>query len=289
MQNDSVVKNQVAADSVEVRQLMQEVVKATAVYSRDGKPDLEKAQRGRAIELGISAEGIAAQWKQAKQNWHRVWLRKLSFGKPAAEAEVKPRPKPETQEKPEDEEGLPKDQGSPSSFGKGGFAGKLEEALGGNAKRILSGIKAQTAEPEPELDAPPTAPVWLPAELSGIANRCLAGYRRLLDRGRFIQPKSAEALTSKVKEAVNPFLGFMNECWIKDHESGGPTVGDFFETFLQWCREHQRWDLTHSVTRNNLITFITRIEEWKHLHSVKPKGKSRRYPGLRCKNRMNEF
>jgi putative DNA primase/helicase len=639
MQNDNVQVAVDVADSVEVRQLMQEVVKATAVYSRNGKPDLEKAQRQRAIELRISDEGIAAQWKQAKQNWHRVWLRKLAFGG-AAKAEVKPKPKP--REKPEDEEGLPKDQGSPSSFGKGGFAGKLEDALGGNAKRILSGIKAQRAEPEPELDAPPTAPVveeiiwsqpklgtapvlsridpmenarafardrlrlndvlatyfyhedwwqwnarfyerapeqrirgevytymdqavakgedgdkkfrprgkeadelikflkgcvtlddriapptwldgrtsppaenllifrncmvdavngkpypldprlwthdgvdfdfnpnarcpkwewfleqvfpgdvesqmtieeqlglgmtydyqferaagwigvtrsgkgtfahiqellvgpnghtplnihkwrstenslepligkkvgifhdlrakpakafgtvgydpggidyesaqmllqliaadtaslprkfkqawkgkptwkiilisnkvpnfqdailaeqrfvwldfkqsfadhvdprikhvWLPAELSGIANRCLAGYRRLLDRGRFIQPKSAEALTSKVKEAVNPFLGFMNECWIKDHESGGPTVGDFFETFLQWCREHQRWDLTHSVTRNNLITFITKIEEWKHLHSVKPKGKSRRYPGLRCKNRMNEF
>jgi phage/plasmid-associated DNA primase len=36
--------------------------------------------------------------------------------------------------------------------------------------------------------------VYLPAELPGIANRCLAGYRRLLERGKFIQPKSGERL-----------------------------------------------------------------------------------------------
>jgi putative DNA primase/helicase len=156
MQNDSVVKNQAVdvADSVEVRQLMQEVVKATAVYSRDGKPDLEKAQRRRALELGISDERIAAQWKQAKQNWHRVWLRKLAFGG-AAKAEVKPKPKP--QEKVEDEEGLPKDQGSPSS---------LEQT----ASSLLDGVKAQREEEKVEAEPEPDEPIerleWATAQLA---------------------------------------------------------------------------------------------------------------------------
>jgi putative DNA primase/helicase len=121
MQNDSVQVKADVADSVEVRQLMHEVVEATAAYSRNGKPDLEKTQCQRALELGISDEGIAAQWKQVKQNWHGVWLRKLSFGKTA---EAEPRPKPETQEKVGDEKGLPKDRGSPSSLGKEDSAGK---------------------------------------------------------------------------------------------------------------------------------------------------------------------
>jgi hypothetical protein len=154
MQNDSVVKNQVVdvADSVEVRQLMQQVVKATAVYSRNGKPDLENAQRGQALELGISDEGIAARWKQAKQNWHRVWLRKLSFGKPD-EAEVKPKPKPEPEaEKVEGVEGLPKDRGSPSS---------LEQT----ASSLLDGVKAQRGEEKVEVE-PIERLEWATAQLA---------------------------------------------------------------------------------------------------------------------------
>jgi phage/plasmid-associated DNA primase len=51
--------------------------------------------------------------------------------------------------------------------------------------------------------------VILPAELPGIANRCLAAYRRLLKRGRFIQAASGLALLSKVKAQVSPWAAFM--------------------------------------------------------------------------------
>jgi hypothetical protein len=38
----------------------------------------------------------------------------------------------------------------------------------------------------------------LPSELPGIANRCLVAYRRLLRRGRFVQPRSGLVLVSPV-------------------------------------------------------------------------------------------
>ena len=50
----------------------------------------------------------------------------------------------------------------------------------------------------------------LPAELPSIANRCLAAYRRLLRRGRFIQPASGLALLERAKAAVTPFVAFMD-------------------------------------------------------------------------------
>ena len=53
----------------------------------------------------------------------------------------------------------------------------------------------------------------LPSELPGIANRCLAAYRRLLVRGHFVQPKSGIALLNRVKAVVNPWAVFMDTYW----------------------------------------------------------------------------
>ena len=100
---------------------------------------------------------------------------------------------------------------------------------------------------------------YLPAELPGIANRCLAAYRRLLKRGHFIQPKSGLVLVKRVQEKINPYVAFMNDCWVKDPESEGPFVGKFYERFMDWCRENERLDLVHGTTRNNLITHVRRI------------------------------
>src|SRR5262249_2137017 len=94
------VKTQVVENEVELRQLGEDVAKATAAFEQGGKPDFEREQRRCAIALGISDDGIAERWRQAKQNWHRMCLRKL-FGK----AEVKPDPGAETQEKSKGDDG----------------------------------------------------------------------------------------------------------------------------------------------------------------------------------------
>jgi hypothetical protein len=45
------------------------------------------------------------------------------------------------------------------------------------------------------------------------STQSLAAYRRLLKRGRFIQPSSGKALLSRVKARVNPWTTFMDTYW----------------------------------------------------------------------------
>jgi putative DNA primase/helicase len=50
----------------------------------------------------------------------------------------------------------------------------------------------------------------LPAEIAGIAARCVAAYGRLLRKGYFVQPASGLALLNRVKATVNPWQAFMD-------------------------------------------------------------------------------
>jgi hypothetical protein len=111
MRDDNAVKREVAESGEEVRQLAADVASATEAFERSGKPDLENEHRERAIALGISDDGIVERWKQAKQSWHVVRLRKLfrkmneksAEQKPAElaeiEAAVSAKAKPEAEEK----------------------------------------------------------------------------------------------------------------------------------------------------------------------------------------------
>lgn len=121
----------------------------------------------------------------------------------------------------------------------------------------------------------------LEAELPGIANRCLAAYRQLCRRGRFIQPASGRELVRKVEDKVSPFAAFMNECFVEDPAGAGILVGAFFEIFQQWCREARRQDLIPTTTKSNLIQEVTRIDRWSWLRSSKPHGEPRRYAGIK--------
>lgn len=62
----------------------------------------------------------------------------------------------------------------------------------------------------------------LQAELPGIANRCLAAYRRLSARGRFEQPTAGLELERKIAARVNPFAAFMQDCWVQAEGEAGP-------------------------------------------------------------------
>ena len=129
--------------------------------------------------------------------------------------------------------------------------------------------------------------ILLPAELPGIANRCLAAYRRLLQRGGFLQPNSGLALLESVKEAGNPYLAFMNACWVKDPEALIVRCSEFHEAFQDWCRDNDRSDLIRT-SKSRLIQEVNKIPEWKHLTSTRAEAednvkKPRRYPGIRPK------
>jgi hypothetical protein len=123
---------------------------------------------------------------------------------------------------------------------------------------------------------------YLPAELPGIANRCLAAYRRLLERGYLEQPSTGAALSVRVQEAVTWAMQFMNDCYEKD-PNGTILASAFFLRFRRWMEENSRWDLKTSVTNKNLIRFVNKLPEWETLKSVHPTGEARHYPGIKLR------
>ena len=123
----------------------------------------------------------------------------------------------------------------------------------------------------------------LETELPGIANRCLAAYRRLCARGRFIQPASGRALIRKIEEKVSPYVAFMNECFTEDASGEGVRAGFFFQEFQRWCLDNRRHDLIATVTKSNLIQEVNKIDRWAWLKSSKPHGVPRRYLGIKVR------
>jgi P4 family phage/plasmid primase-like protien len=76
------------------------------------------------------------------------------------------------------------------------------------------------------------------AEMSGILNWCLEGYRRLVARGRFVHTaRSAEASQELLKhrQQVSTWL---DSGWIVDNGPGGAgqmTVEEMLENYKEWC------------------------------------------------------
>jgi putative DNA primase/helicase len=123
----------------------------------------------------------------------------------------------------------------------------------------------------------------LERELPGIANRCLAAYRRLCERGRFVQPACGQELVQKIEEKVSPYVAFMNACFVEDPKGSVP-AWSLYKTFLQWCEENRRNDLTCSVTGSNLlIREVKKIERWSWLKSSRPHADQRRYAGIKLR------
>ena len=124
----------------------------------------------------------------------------------------------------------------------------------------------------------------LQAELPGIANRCLTAYRRLRERGLFIQPDSGSKLELDVSARSNAYAAFVQDrCVIE--EGASVTCGALFYSFQNWCEENGRIDLLRTVSRANLLgrQLKENVPGLEHLKSVKPHAQKRIYPGIRLK------
>jgi putative DNA primase/helicase len=79
-------------------------------------------------------------------------------------------------------------------------------------------------------------------ELPGILNWALVGYRRLRQRGYFIQPVSAREVIEDLEVLASPITAFINE-----HCRVGPgltvPIESVFETWKLWCDRIGRRDL----------------------------------------------
>ncbi len=79
----------------------------------------------------------------------------------------------------------------------------------------------------------------LMAELPGILNWAIAGWRRLRKRGHFIQPKSSEEAMREFEDLSSPIGAF-----VRDACELGPTksvvVDKIFDAWVAWCKEQAR-------------------------------------------------
>ncbi|HKF12905.1 MAG TPA: phage/plasmid primase, P4 family [Xanthobacteraceae bacterium] len=126
----------------------------------------------------------------------------------------------------------------------------------------------------------------LAAELPGIANRCLGGYRRLCQRGRFIQPKSGIELGKEVARSSNPIRAFIDDrCVLGVGGEVRPIV--LFNVFRSWCEDNGQVELLKRITTPSHLSkeLKNKIEELAELKTFREHGEDRVYLGIRLKTR----
>jgi putative DNA primase/helicase len=122
----------------------------------------------------------------------------------------------------------------------------------------------------------------LKAELPGIAVRCVKAYRRLIERGHFVQPTSAELLEQDLLSESNPFMAMALECF--EPRPGSFTYrNDLFARYESWCRYNNRPYLLDTVTRRNFIASLRAIPGFEHIKEYRPHGDDRGYKGIRLR------
>jgi putative DNA primase/helicase len=118
----------------------------------------------------------------------------------------------------------------------------------------------------------------LPSEISGIAWRCLAAYRRLRERDSLLQPKSGLKLVRDLSERQSHWLKFMNRYWQPAPKEGvGVRVKVFNAVFRYWAKEEGRLDQLNA-SEGALRRGVNEIKEWRHLDWFRHNSEERQYP-----------
>jgi putative DNA primase/helicase len=127
----------------------------------------------------------------------------------------------------------------------------------------------------------------LERELPGIAVRCLAAYRRLCRRGRFIQPASGLRLARELEASSNPWEAFIQDRCVYD-PGGLVGCGVLYGKFEVWCEHNGRPDLLKQapnsqslgrLLRSRVIGFRQAVTTFREYE-----GK-REYLGIRLKTK----
>ena len=75
------------------------------------------------------------------------------------------------------------------------------------------------------------------AELPGIANRALAGLKRLRERGHFIQPETGLEILEQMDESTGPVRAFVRDECVMGQQYQIVTQ-TLYEHFVEWSAEH---------------------------------------------------
>ena len=121
------------------------------------------------------------------------------------------------------------------------------------------------------------------AELPGILLWAIDGWRRLRERGRFVQPKTGAAMVSEMEDLASPVGAFLKDCCVI--EAGkSVTCATLYQAWQWWCQDHGRDNpgdesmfgrnlravLPTLTTTNNRQPDKTRKRSYEGLHIVNP-------------------
>ena len=121
----------------------------------------------------------------------------------------------------------------------------------------------------------------LTPELSGIANRMMAGYRRLMKRGEFIEPSSGRITRARVSAKTIPELVFFNECF---QFEAGISVPQWvlLPAWQWWCKKMGQHRLLESIRIGAQVSaaLSVNVPGWTGAQTPRKHGADRRYAGV---------
>ena len=125
----------------------------------------------------------------------------------------------------------------------------------------------------------------LMAERAGILHWAIDGWKRLRERGSFIQPETGKELVEQLNELSSPILSFVEDkCEVDDVFS--TSVSDLYKGWCEWCREVGREPSTSQMFGRDLHAYLPRLRIRK-LRSESD-SRVRFYDGIRLIG-ANEF
>jgi P4 family phage/plasmid primase-like protien len=116
---------------------------------------------------------------------------------------------------------------------------------------------------EPHRETDPYPEIWA-KEMSGVLNRALAGYRRLQERGKFLEPAACARAKRKFLSAANPLMEFVESGCVA--AEGEMKTADFYRAFRAWCEaEGHRWVTRKGEVERDLLSLGWKVDFSAHL------------------------
>jgi putative DNA primase/helicase len=115
-------------------------------------------------------------------------------------------------------------------------------------------------------------------ELPGILNWSIAGWRRLAERGHFLQPASAAEAVRDLEDLTSPITVFLRErCEIG--AGGQAIVDDTFVTWCGWCEKQNR----NPGTKQSFGRDLRAALPWLKIRNLGTEERYRVYEGIKIK------
>lgn len=120
----------------------------------------------------------------------------------------------------------------------------------------------------------------LMGERAGILHWAIEGWKRLRDRGAFVQPASGGELVQQLNELASPILSFVEDrCEVDDRYE--TSVNDLYRGWCDWCQEVGREPSTTQTFGRDLTALLPRL----HRRQLRMGAhRERVYEGIRLTN-----